>query len=286
MQNTIKSFITTTFRKSFDFMRPSLSNYLEFSKSLGKLTKVKEGENEQFSFDVEIDKIVRNELEHFGITGRIFSEESGFYDSGEPKYRVVFDPFCNSSLASTTFHEAAMGITIFSYDYEFITSAILDFQTGIMAIVEDGKTNFYQIQTLEKIDFKTPQTELLEESKVVITLENIQERGGLASLTAFLQKPKRVFISSGHIYWLKLATGFIDAYLDPIGGEKLYEMFACTVAKYSGCIVTDMQGEIFDPVKYLKIFEKDKDFIYYPIATRNADLSKNILTYDFSKLPE
>lgn len=286
MNQDLAQFIFSTFREPFDYMRPRLSNYLEFSKSLGKVIKVKENENEQFSFDVEIDKIVKQGLESFGITGRIYSEESGFYDSGKPKYRVVYDPFCNSSLASTTFHEAAMGISIFSYEYEFITSAILDYQTGIVGIVEGGKTNYYQIQTLEKINFQVPSVAGIEDARVVITLENKAERNNMHSLTTFLQKPKRLFISSGHIYWLKLAMGFIDAYIDPIGGEKLYEMFACTVAQYSGCVVTDKMGEVFDPVKYLKIFESDKDFIYYPVGARSNKLHEQILTLGFPSSAE
>jgi len=277
MDQNIFQFIFSTFRETFDFMRPSFSNYQEFSRVLSKQIQVKEDDNVQYSFDIELDRIIKNKIEQFGISGRIFSEESGFFKFGKNNYRVVYDPFCNSSLASRTFHEAAIGISIFSYDYKFITSAIMDYQTGIVGIVENDATNFYQIQNLEKIYFNNSKNETLEDSWVVVTLENREERKEMEKISGILEKSKRIIISSGHIYLLKLAMGVIDAYLDLFGGEKLYEMFACTVAQKSGCIVSDLDGKYFDPVKNLKIFEKNHDYIYYPIAVTNKTLYNEII---------
>jgi fructose-1,6-bisphosphatase/inositol monophosphatase family enzyme len=277
MDQNLSQFIHSTLREVFEFMRPSLSNYKNFAVALGKQLQIKEFENYQYSFDVELDKIIKSKIEQFGITGKIFSEESGFYEFGDKKYRVVFDPFCNSSLASRTFHEAAVGISIFNYNYEFITSAIMDYQTGIAGIVENGVTKFYQIQSGEEIGIEKVLNKNIDESWVVVTLENKEERKNIAKATKLLNDAKRIIISSGHIYWLKLATGNIDAYIDPFGGERLYEMFACTVAQHSGCLVTDLSGEDFDPAKYLKIFENDPNYVYYPVATTNADLHKQVL---------
>ena len=259
-------------------MRSNLSNYQKFSKILSKQIQVKNGNNVQYNFDVELDKIVKNKIKEFNVFGRIFSEESGFYEFGKNKYRVVFDPFCNSSLASRTFHEAAIGISIFNYDYSFITSAIMDYQTGIVGIVEDDKTCFYQIQTTEKIVFDNPRNHDLENSWVVVTLENQEERQNIDKVKEILKKSKRIIISSGHIYWLKLATGAIDAYLDPFGGEALYEMFACTVAQKNGCLVTDTKGNQFNATDNLKIFEKDQNYTYYPVASSNKKLHDKVLT--------
>ena len=81
MNKNIQDFIFSTFDSSFNFMRPVLSNYSEFSKSLSKQLMVKEGGNIQYSFDVEIDEIVKKKLTQFKITGNIFSEESGFFNT-------------------------------------------------------------------------------------------------------------------------------------------------------------------------------------------------------------
>ncbi len=197
---------------------------------------------------------------------------------GEKKYRVVYDPFCNSSLASRTFLDAAVGISIFDYNYKFITSAIMDYQLGIVGIVEDGVTNFYQIQTRNRLEFERDVVEKIENATVIITLETREERKGLDKARHILDNAKRIIISSGHIYWLRLATGKIEAYLDPFGGEKLYEMFACTVAQNAGCVVTDLSGEKFDPSKFLKTFEENKDFIYYPVAAANERLHQEVLS--------
>lgn len=277
MKNNIFEFIFATFHSTFEFMSSNLSNYRAFSKSLSKQIKVKEGGNIQYSFDVELDRIIKNKIKEFNISGKIFSEESGFFEFGDNKYRVIYDPFCNSSLASRTFHEAAVGISVFGYDYSFITSAVMDYQTGIVAIVEGDKTNYYQIQTSEKIIFDNPAHDDLKNSWVVVALESQENRKGLNKLTEILQKSKRIIVSSGHIYWLKLATGFVDAYLDPITGEALYEMFACTVAQKAGCVVTDLSGKPFDAADNLKEFENNRNFIYYPVAARTQKLHTELL---------
>ncbi len=275
----ISAFIFATFQEVFEYMHPHLSNYQEFSRSLSKQIKIKENNNIQYSFDVELDQMIKNKIEEFGISGKIFSEESGFFEFGKNSYRVVYDPFCNSSLATRTFQEAAIGISIFSYDYTFITSAIMDFQTGIVGIVEDGKSNFYQIQSREKLIFNYSKSETIEDSWAVVTLENREERKQVDKISEILKRTKRMIISSGHIYWLKLATGAIDIYADPFGGEKLYEMFACTVAQKNGCIVSGLNGKYFDPVENLKIFENDQNYIYYPVAATNEVLHEEILKY-------
>lgn len=277
MYKNIYDFIFSSFEESFNYMQPYLSNYQEFSKEISKQIQIKDNNNVQYAFDVEIDRIIINNIKKFSITGHIFSEESGFFEFGDNKYRVVYDPFCNSSLATRTFNEAAVGISIYTYNYEFITSAIMDFQTGILAIVENKVTNFYQIQSKEKLHFKTSKIVAIEDSWVVVTLENSDERKEMNSIIKMLEKPERLIISSGHIYWLKLAAGFIDAYLDPFGGERLYEMFASTVAQYSGCIVTNKNGESFDPAKYLKTFFKDPNYLYYSVAANSKELHKEII---------
>lgn len=277
MNQKIFQFIFSTFQETLSFIQTNLSNYQKFSRVLSKQIRVKENDNIQYSFDVELDRIIKNKIELFGISGRIFSEESGFFEFGNNSYRVVYDPFCNSSLATRTFYEAAVGISIFTYDYTFITSAIMDYQTGIVGIVENGKTNFYQIQSKEKLIIDYPKNEALENSWAVVTLENREERKKMDKVSEILKKAKRIIIGSGHIYWLKLATGAIDAYLDPFGGEKLYEMFACTIAQHNGCIVSDKIGKYFDPVKNLIIFENDPNYIYYPVAATNEALHVEIL---------
>lgn len=277
MDKRVSKFIYDTFQELFGFMNPYLSNYQKFSQSLSKQIKVKDHNNIQYNFDVVIDGKIKKNLKAHGITGRIFSEESNFFDNGPKKYRVVYDPFCNSTLASKTFLEAAVGITIFDYDYNFISSAVMDYQTGIMGIVEDRKTNFYQVQTKRKLDFSHTSPVKLSESDIVFTLEGKKERKYIAKAQSILTQANRVLVSSGHYYWLKLATGKIDAYLDPYGGEELYEMFASAIAHYAGCIVTDIHNKPFDPVFYLKTFEQDMNFVFYPVAARNKKVHSQLL---------
>ena len=59
-------------------MAPYLSNYALFSQSLAQQIQVKANDNIQYSFDVKLDEIVKKKLHEFQISGKIFSEESGF----------------------------------------------------------------------------------------------------------------------------------------------------------------------------------------------------------------
>jgi fructose-1,6-bisphosphatase/inositol monophosphatase family enzyme len=278
MMSKEKKFIFETFRVCFDFINPKLNNFSEFSKFTSKL-KQRET-NIQYCFDVELDKMINKLVEKHKMEGNIFSEESGFYNWGGKKYRIVYDPLCNSSLAAKTFLEAACGISIFDYDYKLILSAILDYQTGIMAIVENKKTDFYQLQSRKKIRFDFDKTGTIEKNWIVFTLENKKERSHLNMNDKIMESLKnsgRILIGSGHIYWLRLAMGVIGGYTDPFGGEKLYEMFASSVAQGAGAIVTDISGKNFDPGKYLKIFENNPDFIYYPVAAVNKKIHLELL---------
>lgn len=278
-ESKIEEFIFAVFFEAFNFINPYLADYSAFSKTLSKEVKVKDGKNIQYNFDLELDKIFKKKIEEHGISGRIYSEESGFYGWGDQKYRVVIDPFCNSTLASRSFHEAAAGISVFSYDYKLLASAIIDFQSGIAAIMGKDNAEFYQIQNNKKIKFNFSQPRDLKNSWIVVSLETHERRNknNLVKAKNIIENSGRIIINSGHIYWLRLAAGLVDGYVDVFKGQKLYEIFACAVAQKNGCVVTDEKGEKFDPVKYLKIFEEDQRFRFFPVAARNKDLHGQLL---------
>lgn len=277
MNTILFNFIFKTFKECFDFINPHLGNQQEFSKKLSNVSKVKVGGNVQFNFDNRLDEIIKTRIGKHDISGKIFSEETGFFDVPGEKYRLVYDPFCNSSLASRTFREAALGLSIFNYDYSYVTSAVMDYQTGIVGLVEGETSKFYQIQTGDELKFNNAIPKSLDEAWMVFTLERTRDRQHMHRAEKLLQKAGRLHVGSGHIYWLKLAAGFIDIYLDPFGGEKLYEMFACGLAQKAGCIVTDLDGKNFDASGMLEEFEKDQDFVFHPVASRSEALHEQVL---------
>lgn len=277
MELKLSSFLFSALKDCFDFINPPLNNYSQFSQTLGQVNQVKQGNNIQYSFDLKLDKLIRRHLEQSGISGRIFSEESGFYSWGQNQYRVVFDPFCNSSLAAKSFREAAVGLSLFAYDYTWLASAIMDYQTGLVGLAEPGETTFWQIQSQKQISLELPVPKTLADAWVVFTLENRQERSQLQAAEPILRQAGRILVSSGHIHWLKLAAGLIDGYLDPFGGEKLYEMFAAVVAQQAGCIVTDRSGKLFDPAQSLRTFEDNPDFIFSHVSARSEPLHRELL---------
>lgn len=261
----------------FNFINPALNNQADFQFSLSNQIKVKEEENVQFSFDVELDNLIKDKLKNESF--RIFSEESGWFQTNSnPEYICIYDPFCNSSLANRTFREAAMGISIFKANHEWIYSLILDYQSGVIGLASQDNTIFYQVQSLKEIGLAKHISNSLDNAWVVLTMENKTERSEIHRFSKIIKKSGRLIISSGHYYWLKLALGQIDAYLDPVGGEHLYEMFAAQVAIKAGCIVTDLQGKPFDVSKMLQAFILDPKYVYHPIATQTDSLNQEILS--------
>lgn len=278
--NNIQKFYLDTFRLAHGFIFPYLTNYAKFSERLtAKVEGVERGNNTQYSFDVALDELIKGKIEEHGLEGKIFSEESGFYTVGEKsEYRIVFDPFCNSTLASRGFLDGACGISVFSWDYQLLASGVMDYQLGIFSLVEKNQeTKFFDVTSGMEISSKKRMVENLEVSWVAIAFENRAERSGLNEMKAIFDRAKRLVVGSGHVYWFRMAFGTLDMYLDPIGGEQLYEMFAATVAQGAGCVVTDRYGEIFDAGKYLKIFEENPEYRYYPIAASNVVLHRELL---------
>ena len=272
----MKDLLLSLAHDCFTYMNPALANQAEFQQSLDTVIKVKAGDNVQFSFDVKLDKLIKDKLSsHFM---RIFSEESGWFSTVETyDYICVYDPFCNSSLASRTFREAAMGISVFKADYSWVASLVLDYQTGLVGLADEQGFSTYLAQNGASIAPKSKTAASINDAWVVMTLENRQERIGMATYFPLLQKIGRLVVSSGHIYWLKLATGQIDAYLDPVGGEKLYEMFAATLVQKAGGVVTDTKGTPFDAGAMLKQFIADGEYIYHPVAARTKSLHHELL---------
>jgi hypothetical protein len=129
------------------------------------------------------------------------------YEFGEMRYKVVYDPFCNSSLASRGILDAAAGMSVFDYDGMFLASAIMDYQTGGVGYVERGvATEFYQLQSGAELTFDRRAPESLEDAWVVFTLENTAERSHITEGFDILKSADRVITSSGHVY-LRCSAG-------------------------------------------------------------------------------
>jgi fructose-1,6-bisphosphatase/inositol monophosphatase family enzyme len=277
MEQRLREFIFSTYKECFGFVNPQIINYSKFS-NLSAVIKKKTESNIQYEFDIEVDRIFKKKIEQFEINGQIFSEEGGWFEVGKDyKYKIVYDPFCNSTLAARGILDAAVGMSVFDKEYRLITSAIMDYQNGLMGIIENDKVNFYQIQTEELLETKKIADNNLDNAWVALKLEKKDERDLLSRIKPIFDRANRVLIGSGHIYWLRLALGTIDVYMVPFRGQKLYEMFASSLAQKSGCIVTDLEGKEFSPGDYLKIFEKDIEYKYYSVAARGKDLHAEIL---------
>jgi hypothetical protein len=273
----LDKFVRETMVQAYEFINPYLTNYEKFVQKMNKLVKIKSGANEQFQFDVALDELYLHGLAGLPARVRIFSEESSWSGPESADYYVVYDPLCNSSLASRTFLDAAMGMTFFDATKNWIASIILDYQTGILGVAQRDGSKFWQVPAFNSLEFDWAAPSDLGQAWVVLTLESVAERSRRHEADRVLDTAKRVLSSSGHLYWLRLAEGAIDAYADPFGGEELYEMFACMVAKHAGCVVTDLEGKPFDPNNMFRQFEADKHHRFYPVAARTPELHAQLL---------
>lgn len=273
----LNGFAQAVFANAYQLIHPHLMNFESFSAQLNQRIKVKEHGNEQFEFDVALDGVVLKGIRSASLAAQVFSEESGWQDFGGHDYTIEFDPLCNSSLASRTFLDAAMGLTIFDGTDTWLASLVMDYQTGIVGVAQSNGAQFWAIASGHELTFVPTKANSMADAWVVLTLENRDERAHMNEAAGVVAVAKRLISSSGHIYWLRLAEGTIDAYADPFGGEELYEMFACMLAIQSGCVVTDRDGKPFDPTAMLKTFRSDRHFRFYPVAAQTPALHAELL---------
>ena len=245
--------------------------------------KSNEGDkNPSYGFDEASNRILFNVLAEYDFSCHVFSEEEHSWKTigANPKYYVICDPFCNSFLASRTFRDAAVAICISDLAGELAICAIGDLQ--IRRIYYADISGAYVLENFDQnSDVATrihvSNTKDIEEAFIVTPLLKPSRRTQVGSLR-FFQQAKIVHGVDGAIMIARLAAGYIDAYLDPLKGQPLYEVPCCELIIKAGGIVTDETGHPFHLGDIISKLSTKDDTRYKIVAACNKDLHAALLT--------
>lgn len=243
--------------------------------------KSEEEENPSYGFDNISNQILFKTLAERGFDCNVFSEEEHSWKTvgNDPKYFVICDPFCNSSLASRTFRDSAVAMCISNLDGQFAACAIGDLQTKRIYFAD--QSGAYVLEDYDQNNGRTSKIHVsavntIEDAFIVTPLLKSSRRIKVKSMS-FFSLAKTIHGADGAIMIARLAGGHIDAYLDPSKGQPLYEVPCCELIIKAGGIVTDDEGRPFQLSEIISKLTTNKSERYKIVAACNRNLHNALL---------
>lgn len=271
----------TYIKRAQSFLIPALAQQRHRSDELFAM-KSKEGDaNPSYGFDDASNQILFDTLTERSFDCHIFSEEEHSWKTVgvDPKYYVICDPFCNSFLASRTFRDAAVAICISDLNGQFAACAIGDLQ--INKIYYANKSGAYVLEDYDKgkgstTPIRVSTINTVDQAFIVTPLLKSSRRTQIDSFQ-FFHRAKIIHGVDGAIMIARLAGGYIDAYLDPLKGQPLYEVPCCELIIKAGGIVTDETGRPFQLSEIISQLSNHGSARYKIVAASNKELHKALI---------
>lgn len=270
-----------TYIKQVQFeLMPALTHQPYKGDSLFSILSTGNEQNPSYRFDKISNQILFNILKERDFSCHVYSEEEHAWKivGDNPNYYVICDPFCNSFLASRSFRDAAVAVCITDLDGQFIACAIGDLQikrvffantSGAYVLESDQEEN-----TARRIHVSNTST--IDNAFVVTSLLKSSRRSQVSSYQ-FFHNAKIIHGVDGAIMIARLAAGDIDAYLDPIKGQPLYEVPCCELILKAGGIVTDNVGRPFRLSEIISNLGQDGEARFKIVAAATPELHSALL---------
>jgi len=242
-------------------------------------------ENPSYGFDYISNELLFKVLTQHDFDCNVYSEEEHSWKvvGGKPKYFVICDPFCNSSLAPRTFRDSAVAICIGDLNGQFVACAIGDLQ--IKRIYYADPSGAYVLEDYDQKNGMKSKIHVSEVSSIedaFITTPLLKsDRRKKVKYMHFFDRAKTIHGVDGAIMIARLAGGHIDGYLDPSKGQPLYEIPCCEMILKAGGIVTDNKGHPFQLRELISNLTKNKGERYKLVAACTRELHDELL-YDLA----
>ncbi len=272
---------------TFEFARraqaqlmPILEYQDQLERSLGEVIEEKEPGHLAYKIDEVSHSILLEVIHEAALPCRLFSEEGGWISFGAvPTYRVICDPFCNTSLAMRSFRESAAAICMVDKEGHFVSCAIADL--NVRRIFYSDLTGTFVYYSLSTGDWQSVRASVsrvrsLSQAFVVVSALKQRRREWLVGKVLFTQAAQ-IHVLDGAIFLARLASGYIDAYLDPSAGQPLYEIPCLEMVKQAGGVVSDVDGADFDLAHLFTQLEEDPKSRYRFVAAATPELHRDIL---------
>lgn len=271
----------TYIKKAQSYLMAALNKQPYENDDLFSMRPKEDNSNPTFGFDETSNRLLFETLAMRGFDCHVYSEEEHSWKviGKNPKYFIICDPFCNSFLASRTFRDAAIAICISDLDGKLAACAIGDLQ--VQRIYYADQSGAYVLEDYDSKNSSTRKirvstTATIAESFIVTPLLKSSRRAAVSNLR-FFHDAKILHGVDGAIMIARLAGGYIDAYLDPLKGQPLYEVPCCELIVKAGGIVTNERGHPFQLSHILtKLNTSDKER-YKLIAAGSRELHDALL---------
>ena len=236
--------------------------------------------NDAYRVDAAAEEILFGLLAEHGIAGRIFSEESGWHSYGRgDTYTVVCDPFDNSFLSTRSFRESSVVISVGDGQGRFLCCALGDLATRTVYFADQEGSRILEEdeETWRERDMTTLSVTRLEDAFVILPAILRPCRPQAMDVPDLVARSKYLITMDGAIFLGRLAAGYVDAYIDVVVGQPVYEVACLEVIVRAGGIVTDRGGVLLDFERVLDMVERDPTGRTGVIAAATAELHADIM---------
>lgn len=259
-----------------------MMNQEKLELQLGQRTKIKTQEHTAYLVDDFSNNILFELLNQYSeFNWQVFSEETGWTNIGNGKIRLkaICDPFCNTSLAMRGFRESAVAICITDDKNELISCSIADlnikrifYVDKLKSVILNPGVNGQWTET----EMHVSKTQNLKNAFIAISALKAKRRQKLTERRIF-HEAGQITILDGAIYIARMASGYLDAYLDLDIGQPIYEIPCLEMIKRSGGVVKDLSGKDFELAQVVFTLEEKPDARYQFISASTNELYKEIL---------
>lgn len=266
--------------RSRAFLWPYLVHPSRFEDELAAVVGSHEDDNDAYMVDAMVEDILGDVLRSHGIGGRVFSEESGWRQLGPgDAYTVVCDPFDNSFLSTRSFRDSAVVISIGDGRGRFLYSALGDLATSAVYVADEhGSHVLEEDEGLWRERPATTSSVTRIEDAFVVLPAILRPRRPLAlDVPELVARCKHLITMDGAIFFGRLAAGHVDAYVDVVVGQPVYEVPCLEVVARAGGVVTDAQGEPLGFERMLGMVEDDPKGRTGVVAASTPELHDQIM---------
>ena len=267
---------------SRELLCPFLLSPARFGAELTTVMRSHRLDNDSYRVDMMVEEVLTNLLVKYRIGGQVFSEESGWRRIGDSAdYTVVCDPFDNTFLCTRAFRDSSVVIAIADTRGDLLCCAIGDLATraafladpdGAYMLEQDGAGCWQQPQQA-----MTSTVTRLQDAFVVLPALLRPDRLQALAFPELVGNARHLLTMDGAIFFGRLAAGYIDAYVDVVVGQPVYEIPALELITRAGGIVTDGHGEPLDLPRIVSLIEADPDGRIGVVAAATAELHADIM---------
>lgn len=264
--------------KTLNFLKPYLLNQFRLETELGKIVNVKEDGNKTFDYDLATNNFLLETLREHDFRGELYSEETRWTKFGDAEEIIVSDPICNSSLLRRGSRNVASGVNYFRKN-QFIAGALTDFgslticladEKRVLRLLLDGESVLVQEARV------SGETDVAKAFTAFSLYSDDRRREVLAQSQILEKLPLVMEVVGGQPFWAKLTQGYLDAYLNPFHGTKIYEAVSGEIARRAGAVIRDLEGRELNMGDYLEKLRTEENFRLKFIAAASEELYQKI----------